>query len=69
MKCDSQASFLARTFTSLCLGHKSKVKVATMHAPPMMMCIKMQYVSGFKKIFPFFIELFEVQKLFKTKCD
>jgi hypothetical protein len=29
MKCDSQASLLARTFVSPCLGHEPKVKVAT----------------------------------------
>jgi hypothetical protein len=29
MKCDSRASFLARTFASPCLGHKSKAKVVT----------------------------------------
>jgi hypothetical protein len=29
MKCDSQASLLAHTFASPCLGHKPKVKVAT----------------------------------------
>jgi len=29
MKCDSQASLLARTFASPCLGHKPKVRVAT----------------------------------------
>jgi len=29
MKCDSQASLLARTFASTCLGHKPKTKVAT----------------------------------------
>jgi hypothetical protein len=28
MKCDSRASFLARTFASPCLGHKPKVRVA-----------------------------------------
>ncbi len=27
MKCDSQASFLARTLASACLGHKPKAKV------------------------------------------
>jgi len=30
MKCDSWASFLACTFTSPCLGHKPKAKVATL---------------------------------------
>jgi len=29
MKCDSQSSFLARTFASPCLGHEPKVKVVT----------------------------------------
>jgi hypothetical protein len=29
MKCDSQASLLAHTFTSLYLNHKLKAKVAT----------------------------------------
>jgi hypothetical protein len=29
MKCDSQASLLARTFASLCFGRKPKVKVVT----------------------------------------
>jgi hypothetical protein len=29
MKCDSWASLLARTFTSLCLGREPKAKVAT----------------------------------------
>ncbi len=29
MKCDSRPSFLARTFVSLCLGHKPKTRVAT----------------------------------------
>ncbi len=29
MKCDSWASFLARTFASPCLGHKPKVRVVT----------------------------------------
>jgi hypothetical protein len=29
MKCDSQASLLARTFASPSLGHKPKVKVTT----------------------------------------
>jgi len=29
MKCDFQVSFLAHTFTSPCLGHKAKVRVAT----------------------------------------
>jgi hypothetical protein len=29
MKCDSQASFLAHTFSSLCLGLKPKARVAT----------------------------------------
>jgi hypothetical protein len=29
MKCDSQASFSARTFASLCFGCKPKIKVAT----------------------------------------
>jgi len=28
MKCDSRASFLAHTFTSPCLGHEPKAKVA-----------------------------------------
>jgi hypothetical protein len=30
MKCDSQASLLARTFTSPCFGHEPKAKVATL---------------------------------------
>jgi hypothetical protein len=30
MKCDSQASFLARTFISPYLGHESKAKVMTL---------------------------------------
>ncbi len=30
MKCDSQASFLARTLTNPCFGHKPKVRVAIM---------------------------------------
>jgi hypothetical protein len=29
MKCDSQASLLARTFVSPCLGHEPKVRVMT----------------------------------------
>jgi len=29
MKCDSQISLLACTFTSPCFGHKPKAKVAT----------------------------------------
>jgi hypothetical protein len=29
MKCDSQASLLARTFASLCFGRKPKARVAT----------------------------------------
>jgi hypothetical protein len=29
MKCDSQASFLARTLASPCLGHKPQAKIAT----------------------------------------
>jgi hypothetical protein len=29
MKCDSRASLLARTFTSPCLGHEPKARVAT----------------------------------------
>jgi hypothetical protein len=29
MECDSQASFLARTFVSLCLGCEPKARVAT----------------------------------------
>ncbi len=29
MKCDSQASFLARTFVSPCLGREPKAKIAT----------------------------------------
>jgi hypothetical protein len=32
MKCDSQASLLARTFASLCFGHKPKARVATTYA-------------------------------------
>jgi len=30
MRCDSQASFLARTFASHCLGCEPKVKVVTL---------------------------------------
>jgi len=30
MKCDSRASFLARTFASPCLGHEPKAKVMTL---------------------------------------
>jgi transposase InsO family protein len=30
MRCDSQASLLARTFTSPCFGHEAKVRVATL---------------------------------------
>ncbi len=29
MKCDSRASFLARNFTSPCLGHERKARVTT----------------------------------------
>jgi len=29
MKCDSRASFLARTFTNPCFGHEPKTKVTT----------------------------------------
>jgi hypothetical protein len=29
MKCDSRASLLARTFTSLCLGCEPKIRVTT----------------------------------------
>jgi hypothetical protein len=29
MRCDSQASFLARTLANLCLGHEPKARVAT----------------------------------------
>jgi hypothetical protein len=28
MKCDSQASLLARTFSNLCFGHEPKVRVS-----------------------------------------
>jgi len=31
MKCDSQASFLACTFVSPCLGYKPKVRVMTLN--------------------------------------
>jgi hypothetical protein len=30
MKCDSQASLLAHTFTSPCFGHEPKARVATL---------------------------------------
>ncbi len=31
MRCDSQASFLARTLASLYFGHEPKARVATLH--------------------------------------
>jgi hypothetical protein len=49
MKCDSQASFLACTFASPCLGHKPKVRVVT----NALLCIFKNFKSKFKlKISP-----------------
>jgi hypothetical protein len=47
MKCDSQASLLARTFASPCLGHKPKVRVAT----TMEQVRKEHYLACYKHLF------------------
>jgi hypothetical protein len=43
MKCDSQASFLARTIASLCFGHERKTRV-------MIMTLRLAALKLIKKI-------------------
>jgi hypothetical protein len=46
MKCDSHASFLARTFVSPCFGHKPKVRVAIKIKEMVIATIEIERVLG-----------------------
>jgi hypothetical protein len=59
MKCDSRASFLTRTFTSPCFGHKPKVRIITIFNKKKEFRILI-FFSFFKKNEFFFDNLFSL---------